>query len=491
MDAPRPQMMPRWVVGMLIACAVAALMLRLMAARGGLWVDEAWSAVFAGDVAPLIGVFASIHHDNNHHLNTLWLQLVGPAASPVMMRALSIVTGTAAVMVAALIGLRRGQGAALVAALLFATSPILLLYGSEARGYAPFVLAMLGAIWLVDGWITQPTRPPPVGPLATVTGLGTLSHLMMVPVILLLGGWIWITLLRRDGFRQATITALQAILPALIVCASLVGVIFGSAYGVAGGMKVGGFLPFDWPGLSGALVELLSLTSGIGVFGAVCLSATGLLLILTIALCLISGSAVPGPRRWLYLLLVGALPIAVCVVQPGNAQFPRYYMIVAVGLLLMLSDVMGGALARPGFGRWLSAAMLLLMLGGSMLQWATLVDNRRGRVDQAVAVMAKGAPRGARVWIDNPRAQAVLQVAAAQRDYRLMIDPDGCAHAGFWFTERERGVAVIPHSRQCGARWDHVASADAVGPSGQSWTLYAKRGLPSPDAAVNSPPPAR
>ena len=95
------------------AITLIALMLRIAAARGGLWLDEAWSAVFAREVATPLGVFLSVNHDNNHHLNTLWLQLVGWGAPPMVQRGLSIECGAAAVPLAAAILKPFGRGSAL------------------------------------------------------------------------------------------------------------------------------------------------------------------------------------------------------------------------------------------------------------------------------------------------------------------------------------------------------------------------------------------
>ena len=64
------------------AIALAGLALRIAAARGGLWTDEAWSVVYAAQARDAAGVFLRINHDNNHHLYSLWLQAVGPAAPP-------------------------------------------------------------------------------------------------------------------------------------------------------------------------------------------------------------------------------------------------------------------------------------------------------------------------------------------------------------------------------------------------------------------------
>ncbi len=113
------------------------------------------------DAGTPLGVFLRINHDNNHHLNSLWLQLVGPHASPMLQRALSIACGTLTVLVAAAIAARHGVAAMLCAALLFAVSPLLVTYGAEARGYAPMLLALLTAVWLVARWLDDTERRVP------------------------------------------------------------------------------------------------------------------------------------------------------------------------------------------------------------------------------------------------------------------------------------------------------------------------------------------
>ena len=74
MDEPRADHRIPWLLG---AIVLLGLGLRLASAQGGLWLDEAWSAVLADEVGTPLGIFLSINHDNNHHLNSLWLQLVG------------------------------------------------------------------------------------------------------------------------------------------------------------------------------------------------------------------------------------------------------------------------------------------------------------------------------------------------------------------------------------------------------------------------------
>src|SRR5687767_12981840 len=87
-----------WLLGAIVLLGLA---LRIAAAHGALWLDEAWSAKQAHDAGTPLGVFLSINHDNNHHLNSLWLQFIGLGADPLLARAPAILAGTLAIYVAA------------------------------------------------------------------------------------------------------------------------------------------------------------------------------------------------------------------------------------------------------------------------------------------------------------------------------------------------------------------------------------------------------
>ena len=109
-------------------------LLRIASASGGLWRDEAWSAQMATAAGTPLGVLLAINHDNNHHLNSLWLQFVGFGADPLLARALAIVAGTIAIGVAARLAPARAPTFGLVLALMVAISPMMVTMGSEARG---------------------------------------------------------------------------------------------------------------------------------------------------------------------------------------------------------------------------------------------------------------------------------------------------------------------------------------------------------------------
>ncbi|MCX5848970.1 MAG: hypothetical protein NTW65_05930 [Deltaproteobacteria bacterium] len=128
----------------LIFAFITGGILRLLSASDNLWFDEIWSVNFARSMQSFWDVF-KIHHDNNHILNTLYLYFFGFGAVWSKYRLLSIITGALAVPIIGYIGFRRSFLSGLVVSVLAAFSYPLIVYSSEARGYAPAMLFALTA----------------------------------------------------------------------------------------------------------------------------------------------------------------------------------------------------------------------------------------------------------------------------------------------------------------------------------------------------------
>ena len=134
------------------AITLAGLLLRLVAAHGGLWTDEAWSMIYAEQARDPAGVFLRINHDNNHHLIFALAPVDRSARAAAAWRGLRRSSRErSSIPAAALLLAPRSTAAAIAAAILFAVSPIMVTYGSEARGYALMLLAALVMLWLVIG----------------------------------------------------------------------------------------------------------------------------------------------------------------------------------------------------------------------------------------------------------------------------------------------------------------------------------------------------
>lgn len=453
--------------GLLCSVVLLGLALRIASARGGLWLDEAWSAEFAREAGTPLGVFLNINHDNNHHLNSLWMQFVGFGAPPLLQRALSIVSGTIAIFVAAGIVRPRGPTIALVAALLFAVSPMMVTMGSEARGYAPMALALLAAILLVARWLPGQSGERVRLRLALCFALGALSQMTMVFGCVALVGWVVFTLSARMPRLEAMRRTLWLFAPALLALAAVLALIFGAAYASPTGFRFGDYKPFDISAFLYAIDEMLGYTIGWPVV-SLWLIPTALILV---ALARRGGAT----HVALYRLAIVAFPATLALLHAGNPGHPRYYLVAAIGLLLLLSEVIGTMIGRGGWQRALALAGLAAILGGGAWQDADLIHNQRGDPDPAITAMRASAPHGSSVLLDRSTGFAILAAAAAQARYPLQIVRSGCAPTRFLFMDRFKGERFPSAPLRCGMRWHPIASASARGLSGTHWTLYARR----------------
>jgi hypothetical protein len=453
-----------WLI--VAALAVLGLGLRIAAAQGALWLDEAWSAAMAHDAATPLGVLLNINHDNNHHLNTLWLLLVGPAADPVLQRAFSIFCGTATILVAALIAARHGTVAALCAALLFAVSPLMVTYGAEARGYAPMLLALLTAMLLVTRWLDDPERRVPAVGLALTVLLGMLSQLTMVFGLAAMSVWIVWMLCRERVTRASIDRAIRVLVPLLLPAAAVLGFVAWAAMRSGTGLQIGAYEPFGW----------WKLVEGVGVMLLV--AAGGPAALVGALLLMLPADAPegrPGPRRDLrFLLLALLVPVGVALLQIGNSGAPRYHLIAGAAVLMLIAIRSGGRLEARNWLAGPVAALLFLITVASLITDARLIANRRGDPGAALDLVQAAEPAGGQVAVDMPRSSAVLRMAAASRDYPIAIVEAACPAPRFLFADRDGKQPLPDAPERCGARYRPVAEGHPSGLSGTHWKLYER-----------------
>lgn len=449
------------------ALTLLGLALRLLAAHGALWLDEAWSATFAEQAVTPLGVIWRVNHDNNHILNTLWLQLLGPDAPPLAQRALAIATGTATIPLAAMFCVRRSAAAALVAAFAFALSPILLTYGSEARGYAPMLAAFLAMLVLVDRWLERESAAPAIG-LAVLALLGTLAQVMMVAPLLAVIGWAGIALWRRHGFGVSFRRTLAALGPALGASALVLLVMLLAAHASPHGFTIGSYRPFsigDWiTGIAGAVAWTLGVAPAGGWIALLGLAVTAGLLMLRH-----NDSRVP-----FYAMLVLACPLAYALFRFGNLAIPRYYLPTMAALLLLAADAIGDALADRRKRRWLAAVVIVLFTIGAVRLDSALLTNRRGDPAVAIAAIRHAAPAGATLMLPDPRLSPVLEWAARSAGYPLRIVGTSCGAAPFLLLDNDHPAADPANLRLCCGSYRLIASRRVEGLSGTRWWLYRR-----------------
>lgn len=452
----------RWI-GLI---ALAGLALRIAGAGGAFWLDEAWSAVLADDVETPLGVFVSINHDNNHHLNSLWLQTVGLGAPPLLARALSVAAGTASVVVAGLIGLRRGPLTGIITAFLFALSPVLVTLGSEARGYAPMTLCVLVAAWYVDRWLNGDHSADRPLTLAVCFFVGALFQLTMMFAACALIGWPLLTLWRRDGLRHAVLATAKLLGPALLALAAAIGIVFAPALLGGAEFRFGSYQDFT------VLLFLKGLLDLLGHMVAV--EAVSFWVPAGAVILVILARSFGTPRLPFYWLAIIAFPLTVAVLQTMNAGHGRYYLLAGLALLLLVGEAAAAAIRSGGIKALAAGLGLAFFAGASVAADLDLVLNRRGDVAGAVRALAGRHPSGATVTIDRETGLALIRVAAAQAGYPLRM-VQGCPAADYLFVDWFNGeMESFGPLTRCGIRYAPIAGGTSRGISGQNWTLYAR-----------------
>jgi uncharacterized membrane protein len=152
---------------MLLVVLVLALALRLINLSGRpLWYDEAFAVLYSekpletmlhGTITQVDGAAADVHPLFFYSVLHFWMLAFGQ--SPVAVRALSVLLGTASVVIAFLLGRRLyDRRVGLVAALVVAVAPFHIYYSQEARMYALLGFAALTMTyffvraWTDGGW---------------------------------------------------------------------------------------------------------------------------------------------------------------------------------------------------------------------------------------------------------------------------------------------------------------------------------------------------
>lgn len=456
-----PERDVRWI----LVITLAGLALRVVAARGTLWIDEAWSAVFANQVGTALGVFQDINHDNNHHLNSLWLLTVGIGAPPMLARALSIAAGGAAIFIAGLIGLRRGSATGIITALLFALSPVLVTLGSEARGYAPMLLCLLVCLYQTDHALEGDAHPLL---LAVFFYIGILFQLTIVFGACAIIGWYALTMWQRCGFVPALRETFRLFgLSFAALCAALL-LIFGPTLRHGAEFTFGNYEPFSLP----LFVNAVGALSGYSV--GVPWHASDIPVLIAIALLAVLATWYAPRRAIFYQLAIIAFPLAFAAFRPMNSGLPRYHLLVGIALLLLLGELLGRLIDKGGWRRLAGGALLAAFAAGSVCANLDLLQTRRGDASEAIRIIASHPPGTATVLIERANGTAILRVAAAEQGYTLRYTM-ACPAQPFLFLDRFKGEkqppAALPY---CGATYRAIASAIARGMSGQNWTLYER-----------------
>lgn len=466
---------------------IAALGLRLASASGGLWLDEIWSLDYVALARTLpewrdrAGI---IFHDNTHLLNTIYLFLVGPDASPMTYRGLSVAAGVATVALAWALGRRNGAVEGLAAALLMAVSYPLVHYGGEARGYAPMLAAALGAFLAAELWLEKPSPGRTVA-FIVVSLLGIMAHLTFFVVQGAIGLRLAIALLGRNKSFVSTAARLTVLFGVQIVYLTAFAAI------AVDSLVIGGLI--DAP-LAENLAVILLLSFGIDAFEpplAMIPMGLALALIPASALVLEAVRGRAGGGAWIVPgVVVFVFPLLFMAIFPESKTAPRYFLVCLPFALLLCARLIAWGAERGRRGQAVALVALILFTFGNGHLLAKFFAVGRGDYAAAVRTMAAASPRQTRVAGYHAfRIPTVLayhaRVSGLDGKVRFAPAEEDQTNPAQWYilgNFREHRPAPPPAtqlSRSVGPSPPAIYDLQDVFPqwglSGESWAVYRLR----------------
>ena len=361
------------------ACGLAAiaLLFRARALFTDFWLDEIWSYNLARRARSVADIFLSpdLKHDNNHQLNTVWLYVLGDQRHWALYRIPALVAGLIAVVVAYAIGGHRNRTEGVLAGLGVAGSFMMVVYSTEARGYALVLLFALLAFVALRRYLDAPSLAAGAWFwLWIVLGLAAQTSILHF----YLGALLWSGYRLRGRWRDLVL--LHAV-PAAWGGLWTAFVLFGS--------RIGGGPPWTWRSLGD---QSLAWTFGYPVSVVPTWLAAGA-----------AGALVVWDARQLWregsdegLFFGGTIfgpPILVAALSPPWL-FPRYFLVPLLFLLLVAARSLARLWERPVWGRPTAAVILLLFLAGNVRQVVPFSQYGRGLASQAIRTLVDSRPSG-------------------------------------------------------------------------------------------------
>lgn len=114
---------------------------RVLGMRGALRLDELWAPERARSLPNAKAIFTGYYSENNHFIQSAWLFIVQESGESVVHRLFSFVCSLS-LLGLLYIGAKQKDGHYRWLFILVATSYVFVLYGTEARGYSPMLLAL-------------------------------------------------------------------------------------------------------------------------------------------------------------------------------------------------------------------------------------------------------------------------------------------------------------------------------------------------------------
>lgn len=350
-----------------IGILVCAIMI-CIAARGDLWLDEIWSIFFAESAKSPWDIISLYQHDNNHVLNTLYLYVIGKQDHLVLYRLLSVVAGVGSLFLLTRMARKYGYLESLVVLLLAGFSYPLILYFSEARGYALAIFFALLSLFLLDKCLTN-YSPIKLSFFWLSACMGILSHLSFVLIFLSLS----IFVIHKEVLSRSSLESKLQIVFKYLLIPFFFLIAFYMVH--ARGMTIGGGDANDpFKEISKGVAYLVGLRDGFFLWRLV---ASGLFIMITLA-----GSYLyyrDKNKLWSFVIACLLLPplIIILIIRPTVYYF-RYLVVTYPFFYLLLSYILGKLYRRGHKYSYVALILICLYLMGQMQQLWPLFKYGRG-----------------------------------------------------------------------------------------------------------------
>jgi len=367
----------------LIMLSVVALLLRLYAAADNFWLDEIFTYFLAMDqVHGVTGIFTGIKVEHQL-LVTLTMYLLGDQMNWEWYRLPSVITGTGMLVLMAMAGYRRMRAVALIVMLaVAAVSYPLVVYSSEARGYAPAAFFSLLMFILLSTYWRHRNQWYLLG-FWSASVIAVLYHPAAVCIYLSLGLWSLVREWRLGGgFPQ--------VVRELALCHAVPVAIMAWLYFTV--MRQWGSVGGDILPLARVIGDTMAAALGLPMqaeyrLGALFLGGTLMTAGLVILVRLVRSD------RWIfYLSALLITPALMLCINSRPYVYVRYFVVLFPFFYLMIGETMDAVARRSEAARVAVVGLCVLMLVGHTLSTADFLRVGRGGYLDAVTYMAANTP---------------------------------------------------------------------------------------------------
>ena len=359
----------------------ASAILMIAAIRGDLWLDEVMSLKTALTAPGWLALITQNANDNNHLLNTFFLRLLGWQQHLFVYRLPAVLFGIYTIVALAWTARRWSREAAVWIVYLAGLSYPVIVYSSEARGYAPAMFfAVVSFETLQQCW--EHSTWSRLIFFWTSLCLGCLSHFSFIIILVALGGWSLVrekhagSSLRGAMVNLAKLYAVPTIFLAGIFLVFIRHITF-----------LGGPVYSPWEVVGAGASYALGLTDTTGLRLVSVFSASALVS------CAIWNLFRQKRSEWIFfgLVLFVAPGLVVFLLHP-KYLYVRYFMVSFPFFYLLLAFIFAEWFRKPAMARMVPVLLVLAITTGHLLKVATLLNLGRGNYRRALDDMAAATP---------------------------------------------------------------------------------------------------